>query len=227
MDKIVSKELRKEKIRNTKTELILDSALRVLSQKGYHETRLEDIAEMAGFSKSALYRYYKDKEEIFFTIAIREREKVFSKLSSGPHRLCEDRHISENLRSLLRVSLEVLGENFSFLLTLNSFQVIALADALQKQGTLMKIEKEFLTSESKIAEVIIRLFNSAKAKGEITTSLDSKTMLEFYHGILFTRVKRWHQQAQMGDIDSTVEEMVSFLAKGLGYALNTGSECTV
>src|SRR5690554_8047097 len=40
----------------------------ILSQKGYHETRLEDIAEKAGFSKSALYRYYKDKDEIFFNI---------------------------------------------------------------------------------------------------------------------------------------------------------------
>lgn len=218
MDKRDSKEVRKEKVRSIKAELILDSALRVLSQKGYYETRLEDIAEMAGFSKSALYRYYKDKEEIVFTIAVREREKVFTKLTTGPHRLCEDRHIRENLRSLLTVSLEVLGENLSFLLTLDSLQVIALADALHKQVPLMKIEKEFLTSESKVAEIIIGLFNSAKARGEITTSLDSETIVEFYHGILFTRVKRWHQQKRIGDIGSTVDEMVTFLATGLGYA---------
>jgi len=57
MEELDCKEKRKQLVRDTKTSLILDAALEVLSQKGYYETRLEDIAEKAGFSKSALYRY--------------------------------------------------------------------------------------------------------------------------------------------------------------------------
>lgn len=217
METIDTKELRKEKIRAAKTELILDAALQILSQKGYHETRLEDIAEKAGFSKSALYRYYKDKDEIFFNIAVRERNKIIDKLETEPYRISENKHISNNLRSVVNLIFEIFGENFSFILALNSFQVIALVNALRQQATLMKIEKEFLTSESKFAEIIIRLFNNARSKGEISTPLDSEVLFEFFQGLLFSKVKVWHEQKKVGNIKKEVDEILVFLADGLGY----------
>jgi AcrR family transcriptional regulator len=212
-----SKEMRKKKIRNIKAELILDAALHILLQKGYYETRLEDIAEQAGFSKSALYRYYKDKEEIFITIAVRERNKVIEKLShDDEYRLSNDNHISENLRRLLTVSFTACGENFSFLLTLNSIQVIELITALQRQKKLFKIEREFLTCEGKMIRLMIALFDNAKIKGEITSQLPSEVLFDFFQGILFVRVKQWHQQKKMEAVDEAVDEILCFLEKGMG-----------
>lgn len=51
----------KEKAR----ERILEAALRTFSEKGYYETRMEDIAEKLGVSKRTLYLYFKNKEELF------------------------------------------------------------------------------------------------------------------------------------------------------------------
>lgn len=219
MENIDSKELRKEKIRTAKTEHILDAAIQVLSRKGYYETRLEDIAQRAGFSKSALYRYYKDKDEIFFNIAVRERNKIIYKLTTDPYSLNENKHISENLRSLMNVIFETFGKNFPFILTLNSFQVIALANALKQQCTLMKIEKEFLTSESKFAEIVIRLFDKAKEKGEITSPLDSEILFDFFQGLLFSIIKKWYEQKKAGNIKEAVDKLLVFLAGGLGYRI--------
>ena len=216
IDNIDSKEMRKQKVRDAKTKLILDAALEVLSQKGYYETRLEDIAEKAGFSKSALYRYYQDKEEIFFTIAVQEKNKVIRKLSSDQYRISKEYHISENLRRLLAVSFTAWGDNFSFLLAINSFQVIAIVSALQNQGKLMEIKKDFLSSESEMAGMMIDMFDNAKKKNEITTRLDSKVLFEFYQGILFSKVKKWHLQKKMDDITTTIEEIITFLSNGLG-----------
>lgn len=216
MSEMNSKEQRKKKVREAKTNLILDAALEVLSQKGYHETRLEDIAEKAGFSKSALYRYYKDKDEIFLTIAVREKTKVFEKLSTDRYRLSKENHISENLHRLLTVSFTAWGENISFILTMNSFQVIVLANVLQKQSKLMNIEKAFLSGESEMAETVIKMFDDAKDKQEITSSLDSKVLFEFYQGLILSRVKRWHQKKKMEDIENAIDEILSFLSEGLG-----------
>ena len=63
-------------IRETKTNLILDASLEVFSRLGFHDTRLEDIAAAAGFSKDSLYNYYEDKEDIFMSLAIREYIRV-------------------------------------------------------------------------------------------------------------------------------------------------------
>jgi AcrR family transcriptional regulator len=217
MSEMDSKELRKQKVRDAKTTLILDAALEVLSQKGYYETRLEDIAERAGFSKSALYRYYKDKDEIFFSIAVRERKKVFEKLSTDKFRLSKENHINENLRRLLTVSFTAWGDNFSFLLAMNSFQVITLVNALQKQGELMNIEKAFLCGESEMARTVIAMFDNAKEKKEISSLLDSRVLFEFYQGLVLSRVKKWQQQKKMDDIHHTVDEIVCFLGEGLGF----------
>lgn len=213
-----SREIRKQKVRDAKTKLILDAALEVLSQKGYFETRLEDIAEKAGFSKSALYRYYKDKEEIFFTIAAQEKNKVLSKLATGPYSLSKENHIIENLRRMLTVSFTAWGDNFAFILALDSFQVVAMINEIQKQGGLLNVEKEFLFGESEMCKTVIEMFDNAKEKKEITTSLDSSVLFEFYQGLIISRVKKWHQQKEMEDIPHAVDEITLFLSNGLGVA---------
>jgi AcrR family transcriptional regulator len=218
MEELDCKEKRKQLIRDTKTSLILDAALEVLSQKGYYETRLEDIAEKAGFSKSALYRYYKDKDEIFLTIAVRERNRVYDKLTTDPqYQLDKQLHISENLRRFLSAAFTMWGEYFSFILTLNSFQVFSLIDQLQNQDELMEIERDFLCTESKFEELMTEIFDNAKKKGEITTSLSSALIYDFLNGLVFNKEKNWYKQKNMGDINESIDEIVNFIGKVIGF----------
>jgi|SRR5271155_4098467 len=44
---------------------IVESALQVFSEKGYHESTMEDVAKKVGVSKGALYLYFKSKEDLF------------------------------------------------------------------------------------------------------------------------------------------------------------------
>jgi AcrR family transcriptional regulator len=57
---------------------ILDAALEVFARQGFHEARMDDIAQASGLSKGALYLYYKSKDAIIgalltsiFNIAMR------------------------------------------------------------------------------------------------------------------------------------------------------------
>lgn len=58
---------------NTK-ENILQNALCVFSEKGYEATSVADIAEKLGIGKSALYKHYKSKRDIFESILARMEE---------------------------------------------------------------------------------------------------------------------------------------------------------
>jgi TetR/AcrR family fatty acid metabolism transcriptional regulator len=51
-----------------KRRLILDAAVRVFAQKGYHTCRVGDIAEEAGIAHGLLYHYFSSKEEVLETI---------------------------------------------------------------------------------------------------------------------------------------------------------------
>src|SRR3954453_16401153 len=51
-----------------KRQLILDAAVRVFARKGYHTSRVGDIAEEAGVAHGLLYHYLRSKEELLETI---------------------------------------------------------------------------------------------------------------------------------------------------------------
>lgn len=45
----------------SKRDMILAAAIRVFSQKGYHHTRMEEIAIEAGIGKGTIYEYFSSK----------------------------------------------------------------------------------------------------------------------------------------------------------------------
>ena len=51
-----------------KRRIILDAAVRVFARKGYHSSRVGDIAEEAGVAHGLLYHYFSSKEELLETI---------------------------------------------------------------------------------------------------------------------------------------------------------------
>jgi TetR/AcrR family fatty acid metabolism transcriptional regulator len=51
-----------------KRRLILNAAVRVFARKGYHASRVSDIAEEAGVAHGLLYHYFRSKEELLETI---------------------------------------------------------------------------------------------------------------------------------------------------------------
>ncbi|MEN6392180.1 MAG: helix-turn-helix domain-containing protein, partial [Syntrophomonas sp.] len=48
-----------------KRELIIEAAIKVFSQKGYHNTRMEEIAQAAGIGKGTIYEYFESKLQLF------------------------------------------------------------------------------------------------------------------------------------------------------------------
>lgn len=53
------------KAKRNKRELILEAAVQVFSSKGYHNTRMEEIAQVAGIGKGTIYEYFRGKLQLF------------------------------------------------------------------------------------------------------------------------------------------------------------------
>jgi AcrR family transcriptional regulator len=64
---------RRERKKEETRESIIDCAVKLFREKGFHETSMEEIAERSDVSKGTLYNYFKDKESIlvgYFQIVI-------------------------------------------------------------------------------------------------------------------------------------------------------------
>ncbi|MFQ6677146.1 MAG: TetR family transcriptional regulator [Fidelibacterota bacterium] len=57
-----------ESLQNQRKEQILDAALKVLIQKGYEQSRMDDVVDVSKLSKGAIYWYYKSKKEMYLDL---------------------------------------------------------------------------------------------------------------------------------------------------------------
>jgi AcrR family transcriptional regulator len=64
-----------QNIKDPIREEILRGATELFERYGFKKTTMEDIARQIGKSKSALYYYYKTKEEIFEAVVLQEIDK--------------------------------------------------------------------------------------------------------------------------------------------------------
>ena len=56
---------KREQQREQRRRQILEAALAVFTQKGYHATNVSDVAAQAGVSQGTIYWYFESKEELF------------------------------------------------------------------------------------------------------------------------------------------------------------------
>ncbi len=65
-------------VRNGKSQEIMQAAERLFTSRRFHEITMDDVAREAGVGKGTIYRYFQDKDDLFFRTA-----------TSGFDELCE------------------------------------------------------------------------------------------------------------------------------------------
>jgi AcrR family transcriptional regulator len=78
---------------------ILDAALAVIVQKGYENSRMDDIVVSSKMSKGAIYWYYKSKKEVYLSLVNHWVHNYSAVLN---HIVDTDRSASDQLRSLFQ-----------------------------------------------------------------------------------------------------------------------------
>jgi len=84
---------------------ILQAAEKVFAEKGFFQTTMSEIAEVAEFGTGTLYKYFKSKEELYFTLIDEQVEEL--------HRLVKA-ELSQKTSAMERIK-KVLGLQFEFI----------------------------------------------------------------------------------------------------------------
>ena len=102
---------RKEKEKEARKKDILEVATVLFSEKGYHEVKVDEIAEKVGLSKGTIYLYYENKEALFHSIILKKTKMLELQLESSIN--TEDSFI-RSLESFVHTFLTFFNENESF-----------------------------------------------------------------------------------------------------------------
>lgn len=66
-----------EEIREVKKKLIMQVALELFANEGYHSSSISKIAKKAGISKGLMYNYFESKEDLLKQIALNGIQEIF------------------------------------------------------------------------------------------------------------------------------------------------------
>ncbi|WP_071393433.1 TetR/AcrR family transcriptional regulator [Bacillus tuaregi] len=123
---------------NQKRKKILETALKLMSTKGYHSTSMQEIAEDAGVSKGALYLHFSSKNELLVEIyryyyqMIKEKMNLVDdqrRLDSKERLQAQIQIYMEELLSQKEFILMHMNEHVSYSEELEEFLQTAKADA--------------------------------------------------------------------------------------------------
>ncbi|WP_298328308.1 TetR/AcrR family transcriptional regulator [Haloactinopolyspora sp.] len=71
--------------RAVREQQMLDAAVRVFADRGYHGASMDEVAELAGVSKPMVYLYLGSKEDLFGACIRREAARLMERITSAVH----------------------------------------------------------------------------------------------------------------------------------------------
>lgn len=61
---------------------ILESAAKLFAGRHYHEVRMEDVAQAAQVAKGTVYRYFRDKEDMYLGLILTALERLYAEVQT-------------------------------------------------------------------------------------------------------------------------------------------------
>jgi AcrR family transcriptional regulator len=147
---------------------IMDAAMKVITRKGFSNTRMDDIVNEAGLSKGAIYHHYKGKKEIFLALIEHWETQTFPDFYS---RNGKERSATDTLRDFANEVYKVFkSRSYVFQAEVEFWALANQDDEIRKRSqelyekiiNLFELvvnkgirEKEFIQIDSRIAAIYI------------------------------------------------------------------------
>lgn len=197
---------RREREKQRQRQEMLAAALSLFSEKGYHNVSMQEIAEKAEFAIGTLYKFFKNKEDLYKVLTL-ERAEVFHVSLTAALENADDE--IEKLRNYVKAKGEVFRENVSFIRIYfaetrgASFNIMAGLD-----NEIRERYGQFLNTLASVFENGIRQkkFKKIAEPYHLAVALDS-----ICNAFLFL----WHEDPELNTYPENPDTILSIFFQGL------------
>jgi len=98
---------RREREKLRQRDELLAAALELFSQKGYHNVSMQDIAQKAEFAVGTLYKFFRDKEDLYKAL-IKTKAEEFHGVLKDILRRCDSEDVLSVLKSYVAAKAALL-----------------------------------------------------------------------------------------------------------------------
>lgn len=180
---------------------ILEAAVRVFAEKGYHETRMDDIVNASNTSKGSLYFHFPNKQEIFFGLIETFAGLLESRLKDS---LASEQHGSDQLDSALTGSLRLFSQ----------YRALAKIVLVQAVGLGTAFEQRRRAINDRFTAIIQDRIDNGIQDGSLPAQ-NAELTARAWVGALNEIVIHWIYTGSP-DLETAVPEIKAFLLRSIG-----------
>ena len=155
---------------------ILDAAIRVFAEHGYHEARVGDIAEDAGVAHGLLYHYFASKDDVLRTIFVENWGQLIARFRAVEG---ADEPAGEKLEGIAKILLRT-WRNDPALVTV---MVREVARSHQLQDRVDEVREAFA--------IVQRIVEEGQAEGVFRRDVDARLASWIFYGGLEEVLTGW------------------------------------
>lgn len=182
-----------EEIREEKKELIMQAALELFANEGYHSSSISKIAKKAGISKGLMYNYFESKEDLLKQIAFEGINEAFESLGLNKDEILTKKEFANFIKN-------------SVVMVKNQMNFWKLYFSLMAQPqVLMVLGDDFMSSFDSYFKTLADYFNNQGFK-------DGYTEVRFFVAMLDGIALHYIVDPENFPYDQVVERIINIYA---------------
>ncbi len=191
---------------NETSQRILNQAMRIFLEKGYHGTSIDEITKAAGLTKGALYWHFKNKEDLLRRIIDEHEERFLDGMIKAVKEV--EGGVLEKFEKYIRFNSAFAYYNRELCV---SFTTLAAELVGAHHEIEPKIKRSYKKYQRFLSDLISRGKREKIFKKEFDSDLAALAIIAFHSGILL----HWYMNRDEIDGEAYVKTFKKIMLQGL------------
>lgn len=183
---------------------ILDAAVIVIAENGYHHSQVSKIAKQAGVADGTIYLYFKNKEDILVSLF---QEKMGQFIEKIEEEIKIQRNAKEKLLTLITMHFTQLAKNHH----------LAIVTQLELRQSNKDLRQKINDVLKRYLGIVDHIISEGIKEGTFNPNLQVRIVRQMIFGTIDEVVTNWVMKEQKYDLVSQADDVHQLLISGLSH----------
>jgi TetR/AcrR family fatty acid metabolism transcriptional regulator len=188
--------------RSDKRSRILEAAIKVFAERGFHSATVAEIAKAAGVADGTIYLYFKGKDDLLLRLF---DEKMTELLSEARAELARETSAPARLKRFIQLHLSLVERN-------PDLASVLIVELRQSAQFIKAADRNKLAS---YVDLIAEVVRAGQESGELAGSISPATVKRAIFGALDELALGWLLSGRRTSLKKTAAEVAEWLVRGL------------
>ena len=187
---------------NDKRARILEAAIKVFAERGFHSATVAEIARAAGVADGTIYLYFKGKDDLLLRLF---DEKMTELLADAKAAVAQERTAPGKLRRFIQLHLAVVERN-------PDLASVLIVELRQSAQFLKAADRQKLAA---YVDLIAEVVRAGQESGELDGNISPATVKRAIFGALDELALGWLLSGKRAGLKKVAGEVAEWLVRGL------------